>query len=336
MFRLIRSDPPAGRVRSITFVPFLPDGRCVLVDGPDGPTLPAGDVLAGEDYLIDAVLRIPLETAGFRYQRFRPFGLDERHLYAWIEGAPYSGMRPHAQAKLTFLSSREAAALLAACGQPILAAAVRAAADSYATMDDETYYADNLRTLQTAYLRGVTVQEGSGFGGDERAWRLARHHVSAGVPAPGSFLDVGCANGLLMESIAAWCGERGITIEPYGLDLAPQLAELARSRLPHWADRIWTGNAINWRPPDGLRFDYVHLLLDCVPAARRGELVRHHLRCTARPGGRLLISDYGANPAAGMPTPAQALAALGFAVAGQSSGAELPDRPPAPTAWIDA
>src|SRR5215813_13427244 len=95
-FTPVRSDPPADRIRQITFVSFLADGRCVLVQAPAGPRdlhLPSGEVRDGEDYLIDTVLRIPLETAGFRYQRFRPFGLNGNHLYAWIEGAPYQGGR---------------------------------------------------------------------------------------------------------------------------------------------------------------------------------------------------------------------------------------------------
>ncbi len=78
-------------MRRITFVPFLADGRCVLIENPGGPALPAGEVEPGEDYLLDTVLRILLLTAGFRYQRFHPFGLDLDHLYAWIEGGPYSG-----------------------------------------------------------------------------------------------------------------------------------------------------------------------------------------------------------------------------------------------------
>lgn len=63
VFRLIEADPPAEQIRRVTFVPFLPDGRCVLIEGPEGPGLPAGDVLDGEDYLIDTVLRVPLQTA---------------------------------------------------------------------------------------------------------------------------------------------------------------------------------------------------------------------------------------------------------------------------------
>ncbi len=52
-FTPIRSDPPADQVRTITLVPFLPDGRCVLVQGQAGFALPSGEVRDGEDYLID-------------------------------------------------------------------------------------------------------------------------------------------------------------------------------------------------------------------------------------------------------------------------------------------
>lgn len=317
----------------MTFVPFLPDGRCVLIERPEGPGLPAGEVLDGEDYLIDTVLRVPMQTAGFRYQHVRPFGLDGGHLYAWIEGAPYRGDRPHANAALSFCTAEQAATRLRAGRQPLLAAAVTAAAASYRTVDEQTFYADNMRTLERSYLRGQTPQQGSGFGGDARAWRQARHHLTEAICTDGTFLDVGCANGLLMESVAAWCAEQCLTIEPYGIDLAPGLVELARRRLPHWADRIWLGNAIDWLPPAGQRFDYVHLLLDCVPPQRRADLIRHHLASTVQPGtGRLLVSNYAAAAA----TAAQTLQSFGFACHGQTSGGQRSGRPPTPTAWIDA
>jgi 2-polyprenyl-3-methyl-5-hydroxy-6-metoxy-1,4-benzoquinol methylase len=335
MFRLIEADPPADQVRRITFVPFLADGRCVLVEGARGPELPSGEVLAGEDYVLDTVLRVPMRTAGFRYQRFLPFGLDGDHLYAWIEGSPYRGDRPHTVAELTFCTPEEAAGRL--CRDPALAAAVMAAARSYLAQDEQAFHAASMRTLEPAYLKGVTPQQGSGFGGDGTAWRQARRHIAEAVVVSGTFLDVGCANGLLMESVAAWCAERGLTVEPYGVDLSPALAALARRRLPRWADRIWTGNAIDWLPPGGLRFDCVHILLDTVPRARAADLIRHHLAGTVRPGtGRLLVSDYSASPAAGHPTAAQALGSLGFRPEGQTSGGDRPGRAPVPTAWITA
>lgn len=102
-------------------------------------------VLEGEDYLIDTVLRVPMEAAGFRYQHFHPFGLDGGHLYAWIEGAPYCG-RSHTDAALSFHTAEQAATRL----RRNLAAVVLAAADSYRALDEQTYYADNLRTLERA------------------------------------------------------------------------------------------------------------------------------------------------------------------------------------------
>jgi hypothetical protein len=47
MFQPVLTDPPVKLVRRITFVPFLTDGRCVLIDEPDGPALPSGEVLDG-------------------------------------------------------------------------------------------------------------------------------------------------------------------------------------------------------------------------------------------------------------------------------------------------
>jgi hypothetical protein len=139
-----------------------------------------------------------------------------------------------------------------------------------------------------------------------------------------------------MESVAGWCAERALRVEPYGIDIAPGLAELARRRLPQWADRIWVGNAIDWMPPQGRHFDYVHLLLDCVPQRRRAELIRHHLTQVVTPGtGRLLVSDYAASTSAAE-SAVGILRRLGFPCAGHSSGGQRPGRAPVPTAWIDA
>jgi hypothetical protein len=334
MVEPVDADPPADRVRRITFVPFLSDGRCALVDGPGGLALPSGEVADGEDYVLDTVLRVPLETAGFRYQRFRPFGLDGDHLYAWIEGAPYTGSKPHGTVQLTFLHAEDAAERV---GDPALAAVIRAAARSYRSLSEQDFYADNRRTLERGYLRGTTPQQGSGFSGGPGEWRQARWHITEAIDADGTFLDVGCANGLLMESTAAWCAERGLDVEPYGVEISPKLAELARRRLPQWADRIWVGNAAGWQPPDDRRFDYVHILLDCAPRARRADLIRHHLAHTVRPGaGRLLVSDYAADPATGHPAAPETVRSLGFRVAGQTSGGDRPGRVPLPTAWINA
>ena len=69
-------------------------------------------------------------------------------------------------------------------------------------------------------------------------WERARRFIFAAVNRDGTFLDVGCANGHLMECAVTWLAEAGVSIEPYGLEILPDVAALARQRLPHWADRI--------------------------------------------------------------------------------------------------
>jgi len=102
-----------------------------------------------------------------------------------------------------------------------------------------------------------------------------------------------------MECAQLWLREDGIEIEPYGLDILPELVELARRRLPHWADHIWLGNALHWTPP--LRFDFVRTGLEYVPRPLRANLVRHLLDVAVAPGGRLIIgpnSEVAGSPSA--------------------------------------
>jgi hypothetical protein len=116
---------------------------------------------------------------------------------------------------------------------------------------------------------------------------MARRPVVSAVVLDGTLLDVGCANGLLMESVARWGGEEGYQLEPYGLELIESLAAPACWRLPHWVNRVFTGNVMDWRLP--LRFDFVRTELEYAPPHRRRELVERLLRENLVPGGRLIV-----------------------------------------------
>lgn len=327
----INGDPEPESVRRLTFVAFLPDGACVAIpDRERGLTLPSGEVLAGEHYLHDSCLRIPLETAGLHRQRIGPFAADGDHVYVWLDGDRYEGRRPHATVDLIVGASDELAARLIAAEQPEHARAVLDGARAFHDDDDDAYYAGNLRLLEPSYLRGTTPQAGSGFGGDERQWRARREQIVDGIDRDGTFLDVGCANGLLMESIREWAAERGHRIEPYGVDLSPRLVEFARRRLPQWADRITVGNAIDYRPADGRRFTFVHLLLDTVPVLRRHDLLMHALGALVEPGGRLLVSHYRSATGTDV-SAAEHLRRAGLPVFGESSAGDGA----ASVAWID-
>jgi hypothetical protein len=187
--------------------------------------------------------------------------------------------------------------------------------------------------LERAYLAAGAGPGGSGSsetsGGE---WRAKRQHLCVPMDGDGTWLDVGCANGHLLATLPAWCAERGISIEPYGLELLPALAELARSRHPRLADRIWTGSVMTWKPPR--RFRYVTALDDQVPPCRLADLVARLLAEFVEGGGRLIVSSY--TDSHGVPRPLfddQSDAA--FPPDGRIR-IDRPRRHPLLSAWIDA
>ncbi len=191
--------------------------------------------------------------------------------------------------------------------------------DAYARgeIDRQTWHARMAALITPAYLAGDNPRAQSGYTGSEEDWQQARSLVAEAIPRSGTFLDVGCASGLLMETVRDWCGERGLAIEPYGLDIVPELAALARARLPQWAERIFDGNAAAWRPPR--RFDFVRTGLEYVPPPDRAALVSHLLEHVVVPGGRLLIGPCTEERDETREQPGQedALRTWGFAIAGR-------------------
>ena len=202
--------------------------------------------------------------------------------------------------------------------------------------DDERYFEWLTQLLEPKYLAADNPRGQSGYGGDEVRWERARRVIAEGIHRDGTFLDIGCASGLLMESMVIWAAARGHRIEPYGLDISPKLTALARERLPHWADRIYTGNAFDWRPP--MRFDFVRTEVVYVPKSWAPAYVRRLLDDFVAPGGRLLVCSYGNS---GRPEPkaepiGDILHDWGFAVSGEAEAVELNGVPVNRVAWITA
>jgi SAM-dependent methyltransferase len=166
---------------------------------------------------------------------------------------------------------------------------------------DDAWFAGMAEIFETAYLEGDNPRAQSGFGGDADRWEVARRPIADVIDRDGSFLDVGCASGHLLESVVRWSEHH---VEPYGLELAPGLAELGRRRLPQWADRIFVGNALTWEPPQ--RFDFVRTEVVYVPEARRQELVERLLGRVVAPGGRLILCGYGSPRSGVAPHPVRA------------------------------
>ncbi|MBO0812314.1 MAG: class I SAM-dependent methyltransferase [Microlunatus sp.] len=288
------------QVEHVTVICFPSGGEeMIMVRTPDGFRVPAGAVEPGEDVELDSVLRIPLQTAGFRRQGTHPAGIsgDRRRALFWVDGSRYHGNREHrSNADWWIGPAARAAGLLRDQGDDELAELVELADRHRSRITDAELAEDSRRLLDAAYLRADTAEGGSGFGGTPEEWRQGREQICDAIESDGSFLDIGCANGLLMSSVVDWSAERGHRVEPYGVDHSPALVDLARRRLPHWADRIFVGDALTWTHPDGLRFDVVAVLTDIVPERRHADLLRHLLDRVVTPGGRLLLNSYGGPP----------------------------------------
>jgi SAM-dependent methyltransferase len=161
------------------------------------------------------------------------------------------------------------------------------------TPDEIRFFDEALAVHEAKYLAGINPRQQSGFGRDQLDWERYRRVVTAAIDRDGTFLDVGCANGFLMESVVAWAAEDGHVIEPFGVEISPKLAELARTRLPRWKDRIFTGNALAWMPP--FTFDFVRTEMVYVPKHLRRSYAERLLEEVVAPRGCLIVCSYGSS-----------------------------------------
>jgi SAM-dependent methyltransferase len=197
-------------------------------------------------------------------------------------------------------------------------------------IDEAEWYRRIAAVITPAYLAADTPWAQSGKGGDAASFERSRSLLVDAMRS-GTFLDVGCASGYLMERMVAWCARAGIACEPYGLDIAAELVALAHKRLPNWRDRIFVGNAIEWRPAE--RFDVVRTGLEYVPARRRRDLIEHLLHAVVAERGRLIIGVYSEET--DERTLERELAAWGFTIAGRSERAHADPRLAYRIVWID-
>ena len=190
------------------------------------------------------------------------------------------------------------------------------------------------RDFKRWYLASDNPWRQSGWGSTPERWRLAREVILTAVEHSGTFLDIGCANGLLLESLVAWAGERGIMLEPHGIDLVPELVDLARKRFPAALPNLATANAFTWKPLR--RYDYVHLLLEVAPPSRHREFIRRIFDSAIARRGRLIVSNYGSRSKNEAPIDvAGYLSGLGFAVAGSAAASEHDGFVLTRTAWVE-
>ena len=155
-------------------------------------------------------------------------------------------------------------------------------------IDEAGWHEAMAALVKDAYLAADNPYGQAGHSGNASTWEASRAFIAEALHVSGTFLDVGCASGILMESVQRWGLAKNLTIEPYGLEIIPELAQLAKRRLPAWADRIHVGNIRTWGPPKN-RFDFVLIRPEYAPPSRRAEMIRHVQRNVLHPKGRLIV-----------------------------------------------
>ena len=201
---------------------------------------------------------------------------------------------------------------------------------------DEAGWHRELTVLVTrALLTPAGAASASGSEGRphvQSQWEMARRPLMSAIDSDGTLLDVGCGSGLLMQLIHQWSVGQALLLEPYGVEISPALADLARHRSPQWKDRIFTADILNWVPP--MRFDYVRANLHHVSPEVPALMARWLLETVVSPHGRLIVGVY-VEAADAEVTLESRLQAEGLSIAGRS---ESPTAEPGRIrriTWID-
>ena len=193
-------------------------------------------------------------------------------------------------------------------------------------------FLQDLRALESAYLKEDDPIRQSGFRGGADRWWGERGPILNAVETDGDLLDIGCANGYLLECLLNWGGERGLKLIPHGLDQGSKLIQLAKRRLPEYADNFHVSNVWDWQSPR--KYRYVYMLYDCLPLDYLSEGIGRLVEQVVAPQGRLIVGAYGSRSDAVPPLDiADYLESAGFVVVGRADGGVPPITK---FAWIDA
>lgn len=186
------------------------------------------------------------------------------------------------------------------------------------TDQPDARFRDEAAALEAAYLSSDDPMEQSGFHGGRQRWLEERSPIVDAINKSGTFLDVGCANGLLAQDVVVWAGEIGFVIEPFGVDLGAGLIGLARDRHEPFSGNFWVGDAWEWAPSS--RWTFVYSLLDLSPEDLWCVWLRR-IHSWVEPGGRLIVGSYGSRSRGIRPADvARVLDECGYPVAGESAG----------------
>ncbi|MEM8885647.1 MAG: class I SAM-dependent methyltransferase [Planctomycetota bacterium] len=181
-------------------------------------------------------------------------------------------------------------------------------------MSRDAWFEDLRRRIAEFYLaepRDPYRMSGRSTGAGR--WALKRRCLVDALDGPGDYLDVGCANGLLLESLQEWSG---LALVPHGIDFVPELIAAARDRHPGCAQNFAVANVWDWAPTR--LYDYLRTNVEYVPVADRVANVQRLAPFTRR----LIVCHYAATDEE-LVDVADVLRQAGLPVTGTTSAPEV-------------
>ena len=107
----------------------------------------------------------------------------------------------------------------------------------------------------------------------------------------GDYLDLGCANGLLLESLVGWCAERGHRVTPARAGFHSGTGGASAAAPAGVCGQSARGERVFMVPPR--RYRFVQLLLSTVPPTDQREFVSRVLNEMVATPGRLILACMG-------------------------------------------
>ncbi len=148
-----------------------------------------------------------------------------------------------------------------------------------------------LQAMEATYVSQDTPLRQCGFAGNEARWQEQRGPIMQSIEGDGDLLNLGCANGYLLESLVRWAEQKEVFITPHGLDAGTKLIAFARARHNVVRTNFHVGNAWDWTPPR--KYRYVYTSTELVQPEYLPQYLARVKDVMVDVGGRLIVGTYG-------------------------------------------
>ncbi len=109
-------------------------------------------------------------------------------------------------------------------------------------ISEDEYFTLTSESSAIAYTSRKEPWAQSGHGGDALSYRFKKMMILEAIHKPGTFLDIGSANGYLVSCLRSWVGNTFPQMEFYGLEISGELTNLSKELWPDLKNNFFNGN----------------------------------------------------------------------------------------------